>query len=143
MNRRRRRREQLASTALGLIPLAQADVHTAPAAPAATYVGVENWLWVPTGQWRTLTKSVNAGATTVTVTAAPSQIVWNLGPSSITCYDPGKPWVQGMTDVATTTCGYTYETTSDRPARRAFLDLGDDSLPGDVDLHRSMPDNRR
>ncbi|MCD6641086.1 MAG: hypothetical protein LT071_14385 [Nocardioides sp.] len=108
--------EQLATTALDQLPLAQAEVHTAPAPPAATYVGVENWLWVPNDQWRTLTKSVNAGATTVTVTAAPSQIVWNLGPSSITCYDPGKPWEQGMSDVATTTCGYTYETTSvDQP----------------------------
>jgi hypothetical protein len=98
------------------MPLAQAEVHTAPAPPAATYVGVENWLWVPDDQWRTLTKSVNAGATTVTVTAAPSQIVWNLGPSSITCYDPGKPWEQGMSDAATTTCVYTYETSSvDQP----------------------------
>jgi hypothetical protein len=104
--------EQLASTALGLIPLAQADVHTAPAAPAATYVGVENWLWVPNGQWRTLTKSVSAGATTVTVTAAPSQIVWNLGPTSIRCYDPGRPWDHGMSDAATTTCGYTYKASS-------------------------------
>jgi hypothetical protein len=104
--------EQLASTALGLIPLAQADVHTAPAAPAATYVGVENWLWVPDGQWRTLTKSVSAGATTVTVTAAPSQIVWNLGPTSIACYDPGRPWDHGMSDAATTTCGYTYKASS-------------------------------
>lgn len=104
--------EQLASTALGLMPLAQAEVHTAPAPPSATYVGVENWLWVPDDQWRTLTKSVNAGATTVTVTAAPSQIVWNLGPASITCYGPGKPWEQGMSDAATTTCGYTYETSS-------------------------------
>lgn len=108
--------EQLATTALDQLPLAQAEVHTAPAPPAATYVGVENWLWVPEDQWRTLTKSVNAGATTVTVTAAPSQIVWDLGPASITCYGPGKSWEQGMSDAATTTCGYTYETSSvDQP----------------------------
>jgi hypothetical protein len=108
--------EQLATTALDQLPLAQAEVHTAPAPPAATYVGVEDWLWVPEDQWRTLTKSVNAGATTVTVTAAPSQIVWDLGPASITCYGPGKPWEQGMSDAATTTCGYTYETSSvDQP----------------------------
>ena len=83
-----------------LLPLATADIHTAPEPPAATYIGVENWLWLPDGQWATLPKSVTAGATTVTVTAAPSQIVWNLGPTSITCYDPGTPWVQGMTDAA-------------------------------------------
>ncbi len=106
-------------------------------------MGVENWLWVPRDQWRTLTKSVNAGATTVTVTAAPSQIVWNLGPSSITCYDPGKPWEQGMSDAATTTCGYTYETSSVDQPDGTLRDLGDHSLPGDVDLRRGLPDDWR
>jgi len=111
--------EQLAATALGLMPLAKADLHTAPAPPAATYIGVENWLWVPDSQWTTLSKSVNAGATTVTVSATPSQIVWNLGPTSTTCYGPGKPWVQGMTDSASTTCGYTYkESSGDQPEGR-------------------------
>jgi len=111
--------EQLAVTALDMMPLVKADVHTAPAPPAATYVGVENWLWVPDSQWMTLSKSVKAGATTVTVTAAPSQIIWNLGPASTTCYGPGKPWVQGMTDSASTTCGYTYqESSGDQPDGR-------------------------
>ena len=90
-----------------------------PAAPSPTYVGVANWLWVPSAQWRTLAKSVTAGATTVTVTAAPAQIVWDLGPSSITCYGPGRPWEQGMSDAATTSCSYVYETTSvDQPDGR-------------------------
>lgn len=105
--------EQLAERALGLMPLTKADVHTAPAPSAATYIGVENWLWIPDAQWRTLSKSVSAGATTVTVTAAPSQVAWNLGPTSMTCYGPGTPWQQGMTDAANTTCGYTYKDTSD------------------------------
>ena len=105
--------EQLAATALGLLPLETADVHTAPEPPAATYLGVENWLWLPDSQWTALSKSVSAGGTTVTVTAVPSQVDWSLGPASLTCYDPGTPWVNGMTDAATTTCGYTYRETSD------------------------------
>lgn len=104
--------EQLAATALGLMPLPRADVHTAPAPPAATYIAVKNWLWIPDAQWTTLSKSVSAGATTVTVAAAPTQVVWDLGPASVTCYGPGKPWVQGMTDAASTTCGYSYEVSS-------------------------------
>ena len=63
--------EELAATALGLMPLAQADIRTAPEPPSATYIGVENWLWIPDGQWATLHKSVSAGATTVTVTGCP------------------------------------------------------------------------
>jgi hypothetical protein len=106
--------EQLATTALGQMPLAKAEVHTAPEPPAATYIGVENWLWVPVAQWTTLSKSVSAGSTTVTVAATPSLLIWNLGPSSTTCHGPGKPWAPGMSDAATTNCGYTYKQSSDR-----------------------------
>ncbi|QNN51789.1 hypothetical protein [Nocardioides mesophilus] len=112
--------EELAATALGLMPLAMADIRTAPEPPAATYIGVENWLWIPDGQWATLHKSVTAGATTVTVTATPSQTVWDLGPTAVTCYGPGKPWVQGMTEAASTTCAYTYKETSDREPQGQF-----------------------
>ena len=112
--------EELASTALGLMPLEMADIHTAPQPPAATYIGVENWLWIPDAQWATLHKSVTAGATTVTVTAAPSQTVWNLGPTAITCYGPGKPWVKGMTEAPSTTCAYTYTEPSDSEPQGQF-----------------------
>jgi len=99
---------ELAAFAVGGLTLAKAKVHTAPAAPDHTYIGVENWLWVPVAQWATLSRRVTAGATTVTVTAAPSQVVWDMGTSSETCYSAGSPWHRGMTDSATTSCGYTY-----------------------------------
>ena len=57
------------------------------------------------------TSPITAGVTTVTVTASPSQTVWDLGPTAITCYGPGRPWVQGMTEAASTTCAYTYKET--------------------------------
>ena len=103
---------ELATRAVGLMPLATADLHTAPQSPDPTYVGVDNWLWVPEGQWATLSKTVRAGGTSVTVTAAPSQIVWDMGPEAVTCYSPGKVWRQGMIDAATTPCSYAYERTS-------------------------------
>jgi hypothetical protein len=99
---------QLAATAIGMLRLAKAEVHTAPAAPAPTYVGVQNWLWIPQAQWTTLSKSVTAGPTTVTVTAEPEEVSWDVGPTTITCNGTGQPWTRGMTDAATTDCGYTY-----------------------------------
>ena len=105
--------EQLAAVALGMLPLAKANVRTAPEAPDATYIGVENWLWIPDSQWATLRKSVTAGATTVTVSAAPAHVAWNLGPKTVTCYGPGQVWVEGMTDAASTNCGFTYKESSD------------------------------
>ncbi|WP_162251491.1 MULTISPECIES: hypothetical protein [unclassified Nocardioides] len=111
--------EELATVALGELHLAQASVRTAPNPPAASYVGVENWLWIPRGQWATLRKSVTAGATTVTVTATPSHVFWELGPISTTCHGPGKQWSQGMTDAATTDCSVTFKKTSaDEPTER-------------------------
>jgi hypothetical protein len=103
---------ELASRAVGLMPLATADLRTAPQSPDPTYVGVDTWMWVPESQWSTLSKMVRAGPTSVTVTAAPTEIVWDMGPEPVTCYSPGKAWEQGMTDAAATSCSYTYDRTS-------------------------------
>ena len=103
---------ELATVAVGVMPLAKAEVHTAPQAPNHTYIGVENWLWVPQGQWKSLSKTVTAGGTSVTVTATPTQVVWDMGPKSMTCYSAGAEWRAGMTDAATTSCGFTYDTSS-------------------------------
>ena len=101
-NRGRRRPSSSPPRHSGLMPLAQADIHTAPAAPAATYIGVENWLWVPTGQWRTLhqvrqrrSDDRDRHGRAVADSSGTSDR------PSITCYGPGKPWVQGMTEAAT------------------------------------------
>jgi len=103
---------QLASVAVGVMPLARADVRTAPQTPDHTYIGVENWLWVPRSQWKTLAKTVTAGGTSVTVRATPRQVVWNMGPAKTRCYSAGVAWRSGMTDAANTSCGYTYESSS-------------------------------
>ena len=112
--------EELAATAFDQLQLERADIHTAPQAPAPTYVGVATWLWIPRAQWSTLTKSVTAGSTTVTVSAVPQQVLWDLGPASQTCKSPGRVWVAGMTDAATTTCSHVYRTTSADAAGGAF-----------------------
>lgn len=105
---------QLAQQALGQLRLATAEVHTAPQDPDRSIVGVEVWMWVPSAQWRTLTKSVTAGSTTVTVTAAPDHAAWDMGPGERACFGPGREWRKGMSDDAVTDCGFTYTETSDR-----------------------------
>lgn len=103
---------RLASVAVGVMPLQRAEVRTAPQAPDHTYIGVENWLWVPQSQWTTLSKTVTAGGTSVTVRATPRQVVWNMGLAKTRCYSAGIAWRSGMTDAADTQCGYTYESSS-------------------------------
>ena len=103
---------QLAAVAVGVMHLATAEVNTAPQPPDHTYIGIENWLWLPQAQWVTLSKTVTAGGTSVTVTAAPSRVLWDMGPTTKTCYASGTEWQVGMTDAAHTNCGYTYAMTS-------------------------------
>lgn len=111
---------ELATVALGQLPLATAQVRTAPRPPADTYIGVENWLWIPESQWETLRKSVTAATTTVTVTAAPVDVSWDLGPGTTTCHGPGQAWVRGMTDAASTNCSYAFTESSAEESSGSF-----------------------
>ena len=104
----------LAKNAVSAIQLATAVVKTAPAPPHPEVVGVEVWLWVPQAQWVPLSKTVRAGATSVTATAIPNLVTWNMGDGSpaFQCGDAGRPWESSYTDAAQTDCGYTYRTLS-------------------------------
>jgi hypothetical protein len=110
---------ELARKALEVLKLATPDVHMAPAPPNRTYVGLETWM--PPGQWSSLNKSVTAGDTTVTVTAVPKSVLWDMGPSSMTCYSAGREWRSGqMPKGAMTDCSYKYEKISDFEPGKKF-----------------------
>jgi hypothetical protein len=114
----------LAKRALGELKLTVPTIRMAPAPPDKTYVGLETWLWMPAGQWATLTKSVTAGGTTVTVTAEPRKVNWDMGAGSTSCYDAGRAWVAGqMQNGASTSCQYTYERVSDFQPDKKFTVL--------------------
>ncbi|MBC7593429.1 MAG: hypothetical protein H7288_05755 [Kineosporiaceae bacterium] len=111
----------LAARALGQLRLTVPDVHTAPASPSKTYVGLETWLWMPSEQWTTLTKSVTAGATTVTVTAKPQKVEWKMGAGSTSCHDAGRPWQTGkMSKTDRTSCKFVYTRVSDFQPDKKF-----------------------
>ena len=111
----------LARRALGQMHLAVPDVHLAPAPPAKTYVGLDTWLWMPPGQWATIRKSITAGTTTVTVTAVPQLVEWDMGPGTKVCRSAGREWkVDEMPKGATTSCSYKYSKVSDFLPDRKF-----------------------
>jgi hypothetical protein len=103
----------IALNAVKRVPFVTVDVHTAPSSADHTYVHLENWLWVPEGQWRTVEARAAVGGTAVTVTAEPSKIEWSMGDGHTkTCRNAGRAWVKGMTDAAKTSCGYAFDTIS-------------------------------
>ncbi len=110
----------LAQRALDQMKLATPTIHTAPQPPDMTYVGLETWLWMDEGQWEPLELTVTAGATAVTVTAAPARASWDLTTGSTTCTSPGRVWVDGMSSSAETDCSYTWSQTSDGQSEDAF-----------------------
>lgn len=105
----------IALNAVKRVPFVTADVYTAPTSGQHTYVHLENWLWVPEGQWRIVEARAAVGGTAVTVIAEPSKIEWAMGDGyTKVCRNAGRAWVKGMTDAAKTSCGYAYDTISVR-----------------------------
>ena len=100
----------LAQQAVGRMRLQRAHARIAPGPEFHTYVHIDNWMWVPPGQWRDLRLTVSAGATSVTVTAGPTRVEWDMGSDTKRCYAAGRAWRMGMTDAAKTTCSFAYET---------------------------------
>lgn len=100
----------LAQEALGRMKLEKANAQIAPGPGFHTYVHIDNWLWLPEAQWYDLTETVTAGPTSVTVTAEPIRVDWDMGTDVTSCFDAGRVWNQGMTDAAKTTCSFGYET---------------------------------
>lgn len=103
----------IALNAVERVLFVTADVYTAPSSGQHTYVHLENWLWVPENQWRTVEAHAAVAGTAVTVTAEPSKIEWAMGDGNTkVCRNAGRAWVKGMTDAAKTSCGYAYDTIS-------------------------------
>lgn len=100
---------ELAKGAVDQMDFEYAEAQIAPGPDWHTFIGIENWMWIPENQWRVLSLRVSAGGTTVTVNATPAQVQWDMGTGTKTCYDAGRAWVEGMSDDAQTTCGYTYD----------------------------------
>ena len=70
-------------------------------------VNLETWLWI-TDPWQPLTKSDARGGISVSVTATPTQVIWDTGDGETeTCFDGGTPWATHSTEGGTQ-CSHTY-----------------------------------
>lgn len=111
----------VAARALGQMTLVTPSIHMAPAPPDMTYVGLDTWLWIDEGQWRTLSQTVGAGGASVTVTVEPVRAWWGMGDGgTTTCPSAGRRWVNGMTSAERTDCSYAFTRVSDFESNGAF-----------------------
>jgi hypothetical protein len=75
-------------------------------------VGMPLWLAVSPNIWNPIKTTAAAGSASVTATATPVAIDWNMGDGhSVVCHGPGTPYPAAptaRTPLSSPTCGYTY-----------------------------------
>ena len=98
----------LAQQALAQMRFPNVAIGTAPA--EHTYVGLATWMWIPASQWRVLSATAAIGPRSVTLTATPMSVTWDMGEGQVTCAGPGIPWVPGAGEASP--CSYTYRASS-------------------------------
>jgi len=87
--------------------------------PGATLVNLPTYLYLDPAGWTPRTATAAAGPTSVTVTATPTRVVWNMGEhrpdrtsSTVVCDGPGTAYRPGGPPPP---CGYTYRHASPGP----------------------------
>jgi hypothetical protein len=107
----------LVQQALSKLPLPTPAIEMAPPADQDQLVNLSTWLWISSGAWQQLSATATAGPVTTTATAAPSEVVWQMGNGqSVTCLGPGTPYDPSDPN-ATTDCSYTWpQSSASQPA---------------------------
>ena len=102
----------LGRQALSKLNLPSPEIEMAPATDRDQLVNVSSWLWVDSMTWRSMSATAAAGPVLATATAAPAEVVWNMGDGhTVTCRGPGVPYDSSNQD-GTTYCSYTWTTSS-------------------------------
>ncbi|HEX9767205.1 MAG TPA: hypothetical protein VGA36_10615 [Nitriliruptorales bacterium] len=91
--------------------------------PGDQVVHVETWLWIDDAIWRTHSKSVTAGGVTVTATASPQRVVWDMGNGdAVVCTGPGTAYDASRRSAEQSTdCSYTYARSSAGQPSEAYV----------------------
>lgn len=113
---------QLAAEAKRFLPLPAPRISTSPATSEMQVVSFPTWLWIDRSAWKPLTSSVSVPGITVTVTAVPERVVWDMGDGTrVTCSGPGTAYNPSIPDEQQSTdCSNTYRRTSARVPGQAF-----------------------
>jgi hypothetical protein len=120
----------LAQQALDSAQLPTPAISLRPENPLITFAGYPEWLWIQPDAWRTVTASASLDGLTATVTAVPTQVLWDSGDTSasdderyVKCNGPGKalPFRAGYMDRREDSgCTYYYRHISIKEPDHAF-----------------------
>jgi hypothetical protein len=108
---------QLAQQAFGLLRLPSPTGDRSPdeglrwRGEPFTYVNLWTWFWTSPESYQQVSKSVTAGAVSATVTAVPTELVFDPGDNHapVSCLGPGRAWRESDgAGEPSTGCGYQY-----------------------------------
>jgi hypothetical protein len=94
------------------VPLVFPAPATSPAIGADQITGLPTWLWIDPSGFQTFRAEATLAGITVTVTATPKHVTWNLGDGSepVVCTGPGTPYDPTVADHAQATdCSHVFQ----------------------------------
>ena len=105
----------LAASAYDRIALPFPVPSTAPSLDVRPLTGLDTWLWIDPGAWGTREATAELAGFSVTVTATPVRVVWDMGEGErpVTCDGPGSVWQADGPAGQSTDCSYNYRWNSD------------------------------
>jgi hypothetical protein len=116
--------QQLAQRAEQALVMPRPAVEMSPEPDVAQLTGLPVWLWLEPGAWAPKSVTLSANGVTVTATATPQRVVWNMGDgSTVTCAGAGTPFPEhssGDAMAPSPTCGHTFHRTSEMEPGGAF-----------------------
>ena len=105
----------LAASAYDRIALPFPVPSTAPSLEVRPLTGLDTWLWIDPAAWGTREATAELAGFSVTVTATPVRVVWDMGEGErpVTCDGPGSVWQADGRASQSTDCSYNYRWNSD------------------------------
>jgi hypothetical protein len=107
--------EALAYQAYASFSLGSLRISMSPSAETPVLVQVPVWMWVDADDWQPETATASVPGGSVTVTATPSSVSWDMGDGqSVDCKGPGTAYDASEHDPAAASpdCGHTYTSTN-------------------------------
>ena len=107
--------EAIAYAARAGFALPSPNISMSPSGDVPILVRVPVWMWIPSGDWRTESATASVPGGSVTVTATPSSVDWQMGDgTTVSCEGPGTAYDPRVhdPDADSPDCGHTYTTAS-------------------------------
>jgi len=101
----------LAASAYDRIPLPFPVPSTAPSLEVRPITGLDTWLWIDPAAWQPQEATAALAGFSVTVTATPARVMWDMGEGerAVECDGPGVVWQPEVGDEGQSTdCSYNY-----------------------------------